>query len=249
VPRLKRILWCITGAGGQLRSVLRGFLSLKESRLDLEVGVAFSRAGVEVARIYGVLDKASSVATGGRYGGVYRDSSSSGVAEDGVPIGGRVSLGRYDVVVVAPATSNTLAKIAHGVADTLPTIAASQALKTGIPLLILPSDYAEESVTTMPCRIIDEMCNRCRLCVDACPYDAIHVLPGGDVRIDYGLCRGCERCVAACPVEAIRCWEESTVSPSPIDLENLARLKATSGVYIANSSGELIEKLRILLGI
>jgi dihydromethanopterin reductase (acceptor) len=246
---LKRILWCITGAGGQLRSVFQSLLSLKESCSELEVGVAFSKAGVEVARVYGILDKVSSVATGGRYGGVYWDASSSGITEDGVPLGGRISLGRYDVVVVAPATSNTVAKIAHGIADTLPTIAASQALKSGTPLLILPADYAEESVTTLPCRIIDERCIRCLLCVDACPYDAIRVSPGGEVRIDYGVCRGCVRCEAACPVEAIRCWERSTVNPSSIDLENVAKLKMTRGVHIASSSGELIRKLRSLLGV
>ena len=246
---LKRILWCVTGAGGQLRSVFQALTNLKHSCSGLELGVAISKAGEEVARVYGVLDKIADLASGGRYGGVYKDISWSGITEDGVPLGGRISLHRYDVVTVAPATSNTVAKIRHGIADTLPTIIASQALKSGTPLVILPADYAERSVVTLPCRIDEERCVHCLLCVDACPYDAIHVFSGGEVRIDYNECRGCEACEIVCRPKAIRCWEKSTITPSFIDLENVAELRRTRGVHIVTSSEELIKKLKKLLNI
>jgi len=246
---LKKILWCITGAGGQLRSVFQAFMNLKRTYPTLEWGIVISRAGEEVARIYGILDKLSKVASGGRYGGIYRDTSWSGITEDGVPLGGRVSLRRYDAVIVAPATSNTVAKIAHGIADTLPTIVASQSVKSGTPLVILPADYAENSVTTLPCRIDEERCTRCLLCVDACPYIAIRVFPTREVRIDYNECRGCGACEKACPPKAIRCWEKTTVTPSSIDLENVEKLRGTRGIYIVTSCEELIEKLRGLLNI
>ena len=246
---MKRILWCITGAGGQLRSVFQALMNLRNECPDLELGIAISRAGEEVARIYGILDKIATVASGGRYGGVYRDASWSGITEDGVPLGGRVSLGRYDVVMVAPATSNTVAKIVHGIADTLPTIAASQALKSGTPLLILPADYAENLITTLPCRINEQRCTRCLLCVDECPYDAIHVFHGREVRINYNECRGCGACEAVCRPKAIRCWEKSTVTPSSIDLENVTNLKKIQGVYIVTSREGLIKELRRLLNI
>jgi len=246
---LKRVLWCITGAGGQLRSVFQALLNLRDLYPKLELGIAISRAGEEVSRIYGILNKLDNVASGGRYGGVYRDVSWSGITEDGVPLGGRVSLRRYDVVMVAPATSNTVAKIAHGIADTLPTIAASQALKSGTPLVILPADYAEISVTTLPCRIDDQRCTHCLLCVDVCPYDAIRVLSGREVRINYNECRGCGACEAACPSKAILCWEKTTVTPSSIDLENIEKLRRIQGVHIAASCEELVEKIKSLLNI
>ena len=244
---MKRILWCITGAGGQLRTVFQAVKNFKNACPGLELGIAISRACEEVARIYGILDKLNVIASGGRYGGVYRDVAWSGITEDGVPLGGRVSLGRYDVVMVAPATSNTVAKIAHGIADTLPTIAANQALKAGVPLLILPADSAENSVTTLPCRIDEQRCTRCLLCVDVCPHDAIRVFSGREVRIDYNECRGCGMCEAACPPKAIQCWEKATVTPSPIDLENLKKLRKIRGVHIVTSCEDLIEKLKILL--
>jgi len=244
-----KVLWCITGAGGQLRNVFQALMNLRSAYPKMELGIAFSRAGEEVARIYGILDRLEKVASGGRYGGVYRDVSWSGITEDGVPLGGRVSLRRYDVVIMAPATSNTVAKIAHGIADTPPTIAASQALKSGTPLVILPADYAEDSVTTLPCRIDEQRCMHCLLCVDACPYEAIHVFSSREVRIDYNECRGCGACAAACPSKAIRCWEKTTITPSSIDLENVEKLRRIRGVHIVTSQEELIEKLKSLLSI
>ena len=222
-------------------------MNLKSTCPKLELGIVISRACEEVARIYGILDKLDRVASGGRYGGIYRDTSWSGITEDGVPLGGRVSLRRYDVVMVAPATSNTVAKIVHGIADTLPTIAASQALKSGTPLVILPADYAENSVTTLPCRIDEQRCTHCLLCVDACPYDAIHVFSDREVRIDYNECRGCEACEAACPPKAIRCWEKTVVNPSSIDLENVKKLRKVRDVHVVTNHKELVKKLMSLL--
>jgi len=246
---LKRVLWCITGAGGQLRSVFQAIMKLRSLYPKLELGVVLSRAGEEVARVYGVLDQLKKVASGSRYGGIYRDVSWSGITEDGVPLGGRVSLNRYDVVIVAPATSNSVAKILHGIADTLPTTVASQALKSGAPLIILPADYAENSVTTLPCRIDEQRCTGCLLCVDACPYEAIRVFSGREVRINYNECRGCGACEAACSSEAIRCWEKATITPSLIDLENLAKLRRINGVHIVTSPEELVKKLKGLLNL
>lgn len=54
---MSRILWCITGAGGQLRRIFQAFREFRSRRSDVEVGVALSRAGEEVARIYGILDR------------------------------------------------------------------------------------------------------------------------------------------------------------------------------------------------
>ena len=55
---------------------------------------------------------------------------------------------RYDLLLIAPATSNTVAKIAVGVSDTLLTNAAVQGVKGFIDVYIMPVDYREGIVTT-----------------------------------------------------------------------------------------------------
>ena len=245
---MSRILWCITGAGGQLRRIFQAFREFRSRRSDVEVGVALSRAAEDVARIYGILDRLKEVSSGGRYGGIYRDASWSGITEDGVPLGGRISLNRYSLVVIAPASSNTIAKIAAGIADTLPTTSASQAIKSRTPLIIFPADHAGHPSTTLPCIINGEKCTCCLLCVNACPYGAIRILPSKEVKIDYNRCRGCGRCEDSCEAGAISCWEEREVTPNPIDLENISKIKGISGLHVVTSLDELISKIEEILG-
>ncbi|EQD48900.1 bifunctional phosphopantothenoylcysteine decarboxylase/phosphopantothenate synthase, partial [mine drainage metagenome] len=50
--------------------------------------------------------------------------------------------GRADLYLIAPATANTLGKIAHGIDDTPVTTFASVALGGGVPLLVAPAMHA-----------------------------------------------------------------------------------------------------------
>jgi phosphopantothenoylcysteine decarboxylase/phosphopantothenate--cysteine ligase len=50
-----------------------------------------------------------------------------------------VSKGRADVLLIAPATANTISKIAHGVDDTSVTTMASCALGSDMPVIIVPA--------------------------------------------------------------------------------------------------------------
>ncbi len=56
--------------------------------------------------------------------------------QDAEPIGPKKLL---DALVVCPCTGNTLAKLAHGIADTSVTMAAKAHLRNGRPLVLAPS--------------------------------------------------------------------------------------------------------------
>ncbi len=50
--------------------------------------------------------------------------------------------GRVDLYLIAPATANTIAKIAHGIDDTPVTSCASVALGGGVPILVAPAMHS-----------------------------------------------------------------------------------------------------------
>ena len=70
------------------------------------------------------------------------------------PIGPKKIL---DALVIAPCTGNTLAKLAHSIADTPVTLAAKSALRNGLPILIAISTNdalagAAENIGKLLCR-------------------------------------------------------------------------------------------------
>jgi flavoprotein len=60
-------------------------------------------------------------------------------------------MGRYKFLLIAPATSNTVAKIANGIGDTMLTNAAIMGLKAFRSIYVAPTDYKEgECITRLP---------------------------------------------------------------------------------------------------
>src|SRR6516225_9529108 len=75
---------------------------------------------------------------------VFRDRTASAV-----PVG-TLYAEHYHTLVVAPATSNTVAKCALGISDTLPTNMFAQAGKLGIPCVVFACDTEPVVVTRAP---------------------------------------------------------------------------------------------------
>ncbi len=63
-------------------------------------------------------------------------------------IAGPLQIGRYDLFFVSPATANTVAKIACGIADTLITNCVAQTTKGDTPVYIYPTDQELSSGQT-----------------------------------------------------------------------------------------------------
>jgi dihydromethanopterin reductase (acceptor) len=146
-PR-SRFAWCITGSGHFLTESLA--LAARLPSCDLFL----SAAAEEVLSIYKLpLDELRQ-----RFR-IFRDKTASAV-----PVGmlyGDV----YHTVVLAPATSNTVAKCAFGFSDTLPTNMFAQAGKLGIPGIVFACDH--DWVTLRPRRIELDNVDRLRS-IDFC---------------------------------------------------------------------------------
>ena len=137
LPPRSRFAWCITGSGHYLDESIA--LAARLPALDLFL----SDAAEEVLPIYGIkLDELRPrFAPGFR---LVRDKTASAV-----PVG-MLYDDVYHTVVVAPATSNTVAKCAFGISDTLPTNMFAQAGKLSIPGIVFACDTEPVVVTTAP---------------------------------------------------------------------------------------------------
>lgn len=129
----RKIFWVVTGAGHFLRECADII-----SRVGGEAEIYLTRAAIEVCNYYRVT--AALEASGAR---VIREGSASSM-----PI---IQMGRRcRALVIAPATSNTVAKCALGIADSLASTFFSQADKGGIRSIFLPTDAEREAISVTP---------------------------------------------------------------------------------------------------
>ena len=136
-PPRSRFAWCITGSGHYLEESIA--LAARLPALDLFL----SDAAEEVLPIYKMPleELRPRFAPGFR---LVRDKTASAV-----PVG-MLYDDVYHTVVIAPATSNTVAKCVVGISDTLPTNMFAQAGKLGIPGIVFACDTEPVVVTKSP---------------------------------------------------------------------------------------------------
>ncbi|WNY27249.1 archaeoflavoprotein AfpA [Methanolapillus ohkumae] len=131
-----KIAWGISGAGDRLVETVEAMKLLKAQGYSLDVFV--SKEGETVLKWYKLPEDLKSAFSSYH---VEKSANSPFILGD-------LQTGKYDALVIAPATANTVAKIAHGISDTLLTNAVAQAAKSGLPIYIFPVDSQKGSVTT-----------------------------------------------------------------------------------------------------
>ncbi|RLI79844.1 archaeoflavoprotein AfpA [Archaeoglobales archaeon] len=135
----KRVAWGITGSGDRLIETVEVMKDVKEQYDDVvNIKVYLSRAGEQVIRYYKLVNTLNE--TFGKFS-VEKNPNTPFLA-------GQLQVGRFEFLLIVPATSNTVAKIAMGIADSLLSNSAIMALKTFVPVYIMPSDYEEGIVLT-----------------------------------------------------------------------------------------------------
>lgn len=130
---MQRLAWAISGSGHYLRESLDILGTLEN------VDVFLSKAAAEIITQYGF--QAMLNATNHR---VYQDKTASSVPVE------LFYQGKYHTLVVAPATSNTIAKMAYGFSDSLVTNLYAQAGKTRVPSIVFACDTAPELESEAP---------------------------------------------------------------------------------------------------
>jgi len=142
VKKRKRVTWGITGSGDRLTEIVDVMKQLKEEyQDDVRITIYTSKAGEQVTKFYGIFKD-------------IKDSFEKVRTElnANVPtLAVQLQSGKVEFLLIAPVTSNTVAKLANGIADTLLTNSAIMALKTFVPVYLLPCDLEEgTTVTQLP---------------------------------------------------------------------------------------------------
>ena len=135
-----KIAWGITGSGDKIRETFEMMSKLSQKykeKYDVEIFV--SKSGEQVLKYYNLIDLLKI-----NFNKIWieKDANTPFLA-------GRLQSGQFKLLLIAPATSNTVAKVAHGISDTLLTNGIIQALKAYVPVFIMPSDLREGVTTTI----------------------------------------------------------------------------------------------------
>jgi archaeoflavoprotein AfpA len=139
-PKKPRLAWGISGAGDKIEEIIQVMKQVKkdyEAQVDIHVFV--SKAADIVLKYYGLEVEVKQNFP--KYL-VELNSNSPFLAA-------WMQIHKYEFLLIAPASSNTVAKIAYGIGDTMLTNAASMSLKAFVPVYVVPSDYEEKTVSTV----------------------------------------------------------------------------------------------------
>ena len=135
----RKVAWGITGAGDKIEEFLDVMIDLKsKSESVVEIEVFISKAAETVLKFYRLEDKLKS-----NFSKVMVEVNSNSPF-----LAAWMQMRKYEFLLIAPAKSNTVSKIAHSIGDTLLTNAAIMSLKAFVPVYIVPTDYKEGTVYT-----------------------------------------------------------------------------------------------------
>ena len=229
-----RIGFAFTGAGHLLNESVQVAEKLAK---DHEVTIFLSGAAEDVLKMYGLYERVTRL-TGGKYRELATDSNQ----KFSYPITGRLSLGKYDLLIVSPATANTVSKIVHGIADTLVTNAVAQAGKGAVKTLMVPVDIHPGPIdTVLPSKMETTKCQNCDECVAALVCHEGAIIPHDE--IDLTKCVGCGQCRNTCPYDAISEGKIITMYMRDIDIENTRKLEGIDNIKIFENPEDILDKI------
>ena len=135
----RKVAWGITGAGDRIAEYVQIMKDIRREYQEiLEIQVFVSKAGETVLKFYNLENEVKQNFP--RF--IVEQNANSPF------LAAWLQMRKYEFLLIAPASSNTVAKIAYGIGDTMLTNAASMSLKAFAPVYIVPVDYEEKTVVT-----------------------------------------------------------------------------------------------------
>ncbi len=137
--RRKKVAWGITGAGEMLTETLEVMKQMKlQYQHVVDIQVYLSKTGSQVVKYYKINDDLR----------MSFDRVLVEVDSNSPFLAGWMQVGKFEFLLVAPASSNTVAKIAGGICDTMLCNAVIMGLKAFASVYVMPTDYREGTVYT-----------------------------------------------------------------------------------------------------
>jgi archaeoflavoprotein AfpA len=135
----RKVAWGITGAGDKIADFIDAMKEIQKEYADtVEIQVFLSKAADIVLKYYRLEDDLRK-----NFAKVRVELNSNAPF-----LAAWMQMRKYEFLLIAPATSNTVSKIANSIGDTLLTNAAIMSLKAFMPVYVAPTDYKEGTVYT-----------------------------------------------------------------------------------------------------
>jgi archaeoflavoprotein AfpA len=136
----RKVAWGITGSGDRIVETVEVMKELQKQYNDkIDIRVFVSKAGEQVIKYYKLFNDLEK-----NFDKVWVEINSNSPF-----LAGQLQVKRYEFLIIAPATSNTVAKISLGLADSLLANAAIMSQKAFVPTYIMPCDYKPGILTTI----------------------------------------------------------------------------------------------------
>ena len=139
VKKKPKIAWGITGAGDKIAEIIEVMKDLKAQSEDkADIDVYISKNAETMLKFYRLDEEVKK-----SFPKVWVEANSNSPF-----LAGMVQSGKYEFLLIMPASSNTVAKIVNSISDTLITNSALMALKAFVPVWIMPVDFKEAIIYT-----------------------------------------------------------------------------------------------------
>ncbi len=134
-----KIAWGITGAGDKIAEIIQTMKDLKQqAEGKVEIDVYISKAADTMLKFYRLEEEVRQ-----NFNKVMVESNSNSPF-----LAGLMQSGKYEFLLIFPASSNTVAKLVNGIGDTLITNSAIMSLKAFVPVWVMPVDFKESVIST-----------------------------------------------------------------------------------------------------